>query len=42
MGQGEEKAYYLGTNILPNIDLDAVPVKCIQDSTEFWVYVSSD
>lgn len=32
---------YLGTDILPNIDLDTVLVKCMQDSTEFF-YVSCD
>lgn len=46
MGKGEEKvdliARYLGVNTLPNIDLDAVLVKCMQDSTEFLFYVSCD
>lgn len=46
MEEGEEKvdlvAHYLGDDILPNIDLHAVLVKCMQDSTEFLVYVSCD
>lgn len=46
MGQGEEKvgliAYYLGADISLNTDLDAVLVKCVQDSTEFLFYVSCD
>lgn len=46
MGEGEEKvdlvAHYLGPDILPNIDLDVLLVKCMQDSTEFLFYVSCD
>lgn len=46
MGKGEEKvnliARYLGVDTLPNIDLDAILVKCMQDSTEFLFYVSCD
>jgi len=46
VGEGEEKvdliAYYLAADTLPNIDLDAVLVKCMQDGTEFLFYVSCD
>lgn len=46
MWEGEEKvdlvAHYLEADILPNIDLDAVLLKCMQDSTEFLFYLLCD